>query len=113
MVCERPAHLRMLPTPPVPDCWPEQPAAVSIPAAGGVRQSMPDTNPLERLNGEIKRRTNVVGIFPGEGAVTRLVGALLLEQHDEWAVCRRYMTMESLTELCHPYVADPLPIAAE
>ena len=63
------------------------------------------TNPLERLNGEIKRRAEVVGIFPNDRAVVRLVGALMLEQNDEWAVARRYMTLESL----NPMSEDPVP----
>ncbi len=62
------------------------------------------TNPIERLNGEIKRRSDVVGIFPNDKAVVRLVGALMLEQNDEWAVCRRYMTLEGLK----PVSDDPL-----
>ena len=61
------------------------------------RAKIHSTNPIERLNGEIKRRTDVVGIFPNEAAITRLIGAILLEQSDEWATQRaRYMTLETI-----------------
>ncbi|MDN3627992.1 IS256 family transposase, partial [Methylobacterium isbiliense] len=78
-------------------------AYMGFPAAHRVK--LHSTNPLERLNGEIKRRTEVVGIFPDEAAITRLVGAILLEQNDEWAVQRaRYLTLESIA----PISDDPL-----
>ena len=76
------------------------------------RAKIHSTNPLERLNKEIKRRTNVVGIFPNEAAVTRLVGALMLEQNDEWAITRRYMTLETVTATCDTIPMDPAMIAA-
>ena len=72
-------------------------AYMSFPAAH--RAKLHSTNPLERLHGEIKRRTDVVGIFPNEHAITRLIGAILVEQNDEWAVQRaRYMTLEAITQ---------------
>ena len=72
-------------------------AFMSFPKAHRVQ--IHSTNPLERLNAEIKRRTDVVGIFPNEAAITRLVGALLLEQNDEWQLQRRYMQLEGLQSL--------------
>jgi putative transposase len=71
------------------------------------------TNPLERLNKEVKRRADVVGIFPNEASITRLIGAVLLEQNDEWLLQCRYMQIEGMPELTPPLIdAEPSKLSS-
>jgi transposase-like protein len=83
-------------------------AYMTFPAAH--RSKLHSTNLLERLNGKIKRRAEVVGIFPNEAPIGRLVGAILLEQNDEWSVPRsRYLSLESVAPLSdNPLVTLPI-----
>lgn len=72
------------------------------------RTKLHSTNPLERLNKEVKRRADVVGIFPNEDSITRLIGAVLLEANDEWQLQHRYMQIEGMAELAAPQIEENL-----
>lgn len=88
-------------------------AYLSFPEAHRVK--IHSTNGLERLNKEVKRRANVVGIFPNEASILRLIGAILAEQNDEWTLQNRYLTLESFTDpggVDEPAASPALPSAA-
>jgi transposase-like protein len=76
------------------------------------RTKLHSTNPLERLNKEVKRRADVVGIFPNDASITRLIGAVLLEQNDEWQLQHRYMQLDAMAELLQPDALALPPEAA-
>jgi transposase-like protein len=82
-------------------------AYMGFPAAHRTR--LHSVNTLERLNKEVKRRADVVGIFPTEASIIRLIGAVLLEANDEWQLQQRYLSVEALTELANPISANETP----
>jgi hypothetical protein len=92
----------MLPAPRSPDGRTIREDQPILADRGGTPGIMPVTNPLERLNKEVKRRADVVGIFPNEASIVRLIGAVLLEQNDEWQLMHRYMQVEATAELLVP-----------
>src|SRR4051794_6643730 len=93
--------------PPAPTCWPSPPS----PRRSGARS--PSFNPSERLNREIRRRTDAVGIFPDRDALIRLVGAVLAEQHEEWTEGRRYLGLDVLARCRLRPVTDTATTAEE
>ena len=74
------------------------------------RTKLHSTNPLERLNKEVKRRADVVGIFPNEDSIVRLIGAVLLEANDEWQLQHRYMQVEAMADLIPPATEEEKPL---
>src|SRR5829696_1896273 len=107
--------LRLLPDAPVPDGRTVLPTRTRVasrrPLGHGrhLRHFIPVTNPLERFNKEVGRRTDVVGIFPDDQSLIRLAGMLCIEQNDEWLVGRRYLSAESISELERTEHASPSP----
>ena len=76
------------------------------------RTKLRSTNPIERLNKEVKRRADVVGIFPNEPSIIRMIGAVLFEQNDEWQTASRYMMVEAFAQIDHEEIDPILSIKA-